>query len=81
MIANRLLSRAEWEAKLRRCGAEPLQGKSSNNSGEWWHVPNRYPFKVPVEDDEGRCEFWAIQRIANDLDKPLPPNPFKPVSH
>jgi hypothetical protein len=81
MIANRLLSRAEWEAKLRNFGCEPLSGKGPDNAGEWWHLPGRYPFKVPVEDDEGRCESWALTKLILDLGKSPPRNPFKPVSH
>ena len=51
MIRSRWLERSEWEAKLRRNGCEPLPGKGP-------------PFTVPVEDD-GRSDFWAVQRICD----------------
>lgn len=81
MIANRLLTRKEWEAKLRRYGCEPLPGKGPLNTAEWWHRPGNPPFTVPIEDDEGQCEFWAIQRLVDDFGRPPPSNPFKPKSH
>ena len=81
MIADRLLRRDVWEAKLRSHGCEPLPGKGHLNGAEWWHKPGQYPFTVPVEDDEGNCEFWAIYRLIEDLGKTPPPNPFKPVNN
>lgn len=62
----RFLSRRQWEAKLRAAGAEPLEGKTALNTAEWWRVPKRPPFVVPVEDD-GRAEFWAIQKLLSQL--------------
>jgi hypothetical protein len=76
MIANRLLSREEWEAKLRRRGCEPFQGKGTLNTAELWKRRDGYPFTVPTEAD-GSSEFWAIKRLCDDLDKP-PPAPPKP---
>lgn len=58
----RFLSRAEWEAKLRRMGCRPLEGLGPLNSAEWWKGP-RGVFVVPVEDD-GTCDFWRIARIS-----------------
>jgi len=75
MIANRLLSRSEWEAKLRRWGCAPLDGAGPLNTAEWWRGP-KYPFTVPV-DDEGYCEFWAIKRLCDDFGRQPPPNPFR----
>lgn len=65
MIGHKFLSRPQWEEKLRNIGAEPLPGKGSLNSAEWWRLPGKPPFTVPVEDD-GRCEFWAIQKLCKD---------------
>lgn len=63
----RFLSRAEWEAKLRSCGCEPLPGKGKLNTAEWWIRPGGIPFVVPIEDDSGRCDFWAIQKLAEQF--------------
>ena len=62
MIRSRWLSRAQWEKKLRQIGAEPLVGTGRLNTAEWWKRPNKPPFTVPVEDD-GRADFWAIDRL------------------
>lgn len=62
MIANRFLSRPQWESKLRKAGAIPLEGAGPLNTAEWWRVPGKSPFTVPIEDDQS-CEFWALQRI------------------
>jgi hypothetical protein len=66
MLLNRPLSRPQWESKLRSLGASPLEGKTALNSAEWWVVPGGIPFTVPVEDD-GSCDFWAIQKICRKL--------------
>jgi hypothetical protein len=66
MLNNRVLSRPQWERKLRSVGAIPLEGQTALNSAEWWIVPGRVPFTVPIEED-GSCEFWAIQRICKEL--------------
>jgi hypothetical protein len=62
MIGDKFLSRSKWEKKLRSIGAIPLDRKGKLNTAEWWRVPGKPPFTVPIEDD-GKCEFWAIQRI------------------
>jgi hypothetical protein len=62
MILPRL-PRHQWEEKLRRGGCAPLEGKGRLNTAEWWKGP-RGVFTVPVEED-GTCDFWAIQRWAN----------------
>ena len=66
MLSGALLEREIWEGKLRRLGAEPLAGKTALNTAEWWMKPGLHPFTVPVEDD-GRCEFWAIERLCRSL--------------
>lgn len=63
MIRDRFLERTEWEAKLRRWRCEPLAGKTRLNTAEWWKGPHGYPFTVPIEDEDGRCDFWAIQKL------------------
>lgn len=80
MIRTPLLARSEWEAKLRRHGLKPLEGGGPLNATlEWWQAPNGgYPITVPIEKD-GSCDFWAIQKICEDIGKPPPKNPFKPV--
>ena len=70
MIANRLLSRKEWEAKLRRWKCKPLEGKGQLNTAEWWIGTQGGPFTVPVEGDDDRCEFWALQRICRERGQP-----------
>jgi hypothetical protein len=65
MLGTKFLSRPQWERKLKKIGAEPVQGATALNSAEWWRVPGKLPFVVPVEDD-GSCEYWAIQRICKD---------------
>jgi hypothetical protein len=67
VIANRLLSREEWEAKLKRWNCRPLEGKGPLNTAEWWIGPKGGPFTVPIEGEDDRCEFWALQRICRDL--------------
>jgi hypothetical protein len=62
VIANRLLNRAEWEAKLRLWKCKPLEGKGLLNTAEWWIGVRGGPFTVPVEGDD-QCEFWALHRI------------------
>lgn len=54
--------RSLWEAKLRRWGCSPLDGKGPLNTAEWWIGKRMLPFTVPVDDD-GACEFWALQKI------------------
>jgi hypothetical protein len=67
VIANRLLSRSEWEAKLHRRGCKPLPGKGKLNTAEWWQCPNGAPFTVPIEGEDDRCEFWALQHLCDDM--------------
>jgi hypothetical protein len=78
VIPNRLLARAAWEAKLRRWGCKPLEGKGALNTAEWW-IGKQGPFTVPIEGDDDRCEFWALKRLCDihgihpselDSDKP-----------
>ena len=69
MIANRLLSREEWEAKLRRWHCRPLEGMGPLNTADWWVGPKGGPFTVPIEGDD-QCEFWALQRICRDFGFP-----------
>ena len=59
MIRSRRLSRAQWEAKLRRAGASPLAGKGVLNPGEWWKGRTGAPFFV-LTDKNGEAEFWEI---------------------
>jgi hypothetical protein len=68
VIATRLLSREQWEAKLRQWQCRPLEGKGHLNTAEWWVGP-KGPFTVPVEGDD-RCELWALQRICRDFGYP-----------
>jgi hypothetical protein len=70
VIANRLLSREEWEAKLRRWHCRPLEGKGPLNTAEWWIGSKGGPFTVPIEGEDDRCEFWALQRICRDFGFP-----------
>ena len=62
----KFLRRDQWEAKLRRLGASPLEGTGPLNTAEWWKGTDGCPFTVPVEADSS-CEFWAIQRICQRL--------------
>jgi hypothetical protein len=61
----RWLTRAQWERKLRRHGFQPLEGKGSLNTAEWWRRPGEFPVTVPVEPD-GRADFWAIQKLCGE---------------
>jgi hypothetical protein len=70
VIANRLLSREEWEAKLRRWHCRPLEGKGPLNTAEWWIGSKGGLFTVPIEGEDDRCEFWALQRICRDFGFP-----------
>jgi len=73
------LPRSQWERKLRELGAEPAEGLGKLNTAEWWRIPGRAPFTVPVEDGDV-CEFWAIQTLCEQLggkpkfDPPLTPD-------
>ena len=69
MIANRLLTRDEWEAKLRQWHCRPMKGKGPLNTAEWWVGP-KGPFTVPIEGEDDRCEFWALQRICHAFGYP-----------
>ena len=76
MIRGRFLSRVEWEAKLRRWGCAPLDGKGPLNTAEWWLGPTKHPFTVPIEGDEDACDFWAIQHLCRQFgDDPALPFP------
>jgi len=59
----RFLSRSQWEAKLRRWGCRPMEGKGRLNTAEWWIGASGAPFTVPVEGDDDRCDFWALWRL------------------
>lgn len=65
MLGSRFLSRPQWEKKLTDIGAQRVQTGTFINTAEWWRCGDGLPFTVPVEDD-GSCEFWAIQRILKD---------------
>ena len=80
MIASRLLSRAQWEAKLRRWGCRPMQGKTHLNTAEWW-IGDHGPFTVPIEGQDDSCEFWAMQRICNDNGHPPSAAEDDPTKH
>lgn len=69
MIRDRFLTRAEWEERLRGIGAEPLEGKGQLNTAEWWRFDGKI-FTVPVEDESGRCDFWAVQILCEQLTGP-----------
>jgi hypothetical protein len=77
MIRDRFVPRAQWEAMLRKRGCSPLSGSGPLNSAEWWQSSAGYPFVVPVEDDGSR-DFWALQKLREQLalklfDKPIGP--------
>ena len=63
---SRYVRRAQWEAKLRRRGCVPLEGKGPLNTAEWWRAPSGPPFTVPIEPD-GRCEYWALQKLCEQF--------------
>jgi hypothetical protein len=67
----RFLSRAQWEAKLRALGAEPLPGKTKLNTAEWWRVPAQPPFTLASETN-GDLDFWAFQRLCQLLGAETP---------
>jgi hypothetical protein len=48
-----------------------MEGKGQLNTAEWW-VGRNGPFTVPIEGEDQRCEFWALQRICEA-------NGFSPV--
>lgn len=62
------LPRSVWEGKLRRWACRPMDGKGRLNTAEWW-IGKNGPFTVPIDED-GTCEFWALQMIckANGID-------------
>lgn len=63
----KFLSRTQWEAKLRRWGCRPLEGKTPLNTAEWWLGPKGdYPFTVPTQND-GTCDFWAIWKLCENF--------------
>lgn len=61
------ISRSQWEKKLRSLGCVPLEGKGHLNTAEWWKDPTGYPFTVPVDNEKGDCDYWAVQRICKLL--------------
>ena len=69
----RHIPRKDWEAKLRRHGCEPLEGKGKLNTAEWWKSPKGYPFTVPIEGGKkGYVDFWALHKICEQhgIEKP-----------
>lgn len=38
-----------------------MEGKGPLNTAEWW-IGEYGPFTVPIDED-GTCEFWALQRV------------------
>lgn len=40
-----------------------MEGKGPLNTAEWWLGANGLPFTVPIEGEDDRCEFWALQRV------------------
>jgi hypothetical protein len=62
MLDGRFLPRPVWEDKLRAIGAVRVQDGTTFSSAEAWKRGKGLPFMVPVEDN-GDCEFWALQRI------------------
>jgi hypothetical protein len=70
-MIDKYITRPQWEAKLRRHGCEPLEGKGELNTAEWWKSPKGAPFTVPIEDN-GNCEFWALHRICQKHGLPIP---------
>lgn len=75
MIPGRFLHRSQWEKRLRDAGAVPAEGLGRLNTAEWWRVPGKPPFTVPVEDEAGRCDFWAIQKLCEQIAGPRLFNP------
>jgi hypothetical protein len=78
MIAPRLLSRPQWEAKLRECGCKPLVGRALNTAELWQRPDGGYPFTVPIVGDDDRCDDWDLQKLIDDLGRNPPPKPFRP---
>jgi|GEM_PF-3833449 len=69
MIRGKFLSRSEWEKRLRSIGAEPLGGKGGLNTAEWWRLDGNL-FTVPIEDDGETCDFWAVQKLCEQMTGP-----------
>ena len=69
MVLGRYLSRPQWEKILKAAGAEPAPYLGKLGSAEWWRLPGKFPFTVPVEDG-GKAEFWAIQKLSEALGAP-----------
>jgi hypothetical protein len=67
MIRGRFLSRGEWERILTDAGAAPLSGKGALNTAEWWRLPGGAPFTVPVENEAGEADYWAVQTLREQL--------------
>jgi len=57
-----------------------MLGKGSLNTAEWW-IGKNGPFTVPIEGEDDRCEFWALQLICSD--NGFPPETFEhdPTTH
>lgn len=75
MIALRLLSRSEWERRLRQRGCKPLTDDSEEpklETGEWWLTEHDFLFPVAC-DEEGklRTEDWQQVLVLIDRLKPL----------
>jgi len=72
MIAVRLLSREEWQRKLRNQGCYPQEGLTPLNTAEWWRWPfPGSPFTVPVNED-GSMDIWAYQRLMSEMARSAP---------
>jgi len=66
VIAVRVIPRAEAIAKLRSYGCEPLQGKGSLNTAEWWRWPwGGAPFLLSCEGET--VDAWVMQKLIADM--------------
>lgn len=80
MIGARFLRRDQWTPKLYELGCRPLPGKGRLNTAEWWQMENGYPFTVPIEAD-GTCDFWAFQKLREQLGCSPFDSPIGPCQH
>lgn len=82
MIAVRLIKLATVEAKLLRYGCEPLKGRGTLNTANWWRWPwGGAPFTLPLADKYGNIDEWAYRQLMADLARLAPDGWEFPQDH
>jgi hypothetical protein len=72
MTPVRVLSREEWEAKLRNLDCSPWPGDNPVKTVEVWETKNKRLFFVPMDNGEGRLRDDDLNTIIVQITKLRP---------